>query len=289
MTLTSENALAPAAQTPPKIGHIKSHRQPAFVGKRQARYGFGADCSPAFVDALYEALAADDWILNFPWDRHPKLAANDSQTGWLGSVRGLLTDIPSSAVKLQDIRLDPVSQYVDLLQPGLMPVITIDRVVSGNGPATDLSGPIEPWRYANFAGIVWYGLAPHLRTREMLDQNSVWCRLRELFQGFQSFVGRRPDFNFRHRRREQASFILAVYERTCALLWEQYHRLPRYREDISQRRPTDPIESDFILALPTASVNDDNVAEARAVRATAYEELLLHTFANCHASLSCLR
>lgn len=288
MSSSSEIALASLARVLPKIRYIRSHRPPTFVGKQQARYGFGADCSPAFVDALYGALSGEDWSFPIPWNRQRQQATTNSQVAWSGSVTNLLQHIPVTAIRLQDTHYDVVSTYLHYLQPGTTPVVTIDHIVRDNGPLTELRGPDEPWRYANFANIVWYQLGPHLRTREMLDPNAVWRRLRELFDGYQSFIGRWANYSDGHRRRELACYFLAIYERTCALLWERHGQDPRYLRDVSQRE-LDPSGLEHILTLPTESVGDHNLAEARLVRTMAYEELLLYTFVNCRAALTCLR
>ncbi len=274
------------------IGRVKTASPSPLVGRQHDQLGFGLDASPAFVNAFIHAMEnvechppRVDWRKG----QRPDIV----QGSWQSSIVARLARAPSSMKNVFDATLARlVFPHQRLLLTQLVPssvnlgyLHTEFPRVHDEGTSTYFPG----WRYQVTAELLWYGLGPHLRTTEMIDANAVWRQLNEYFRDIQKLDGRWATMLHHQRRREYASFLLAIYEQTIRLLDEQWQHSDRYRLTISQRPVAEWLGSEVILRFSTEALTDESLAEAHAIRVLAYDDLLMTTLANCCASLACLR
>lgn len=282
----------------------------SMIGSQQLENGlkgFGSDALPQFTDALLIALHRAE----FDPKPHPMAGTPTQENGsaiWEASVNSFLNDVTDATYstltelcppsvftaekKLADLQQFTHAVYVTPFRNRLIAQLTptsFNLKYLDTKSRSIIPNPIwhevPGWRYKLTAEAVWYTMGPHLRTTEMINPNAVWRLLVDYFWKIQSL--RDVSNTTQAGRADYPSFILAIYEQTIRLLHEQWHRTELYQTAISHR-PTK--HSHDILRLPPREsahvfVQTEEFDEAQRVRIMAYNDLLLHTLANCHAAL----
>lgn len=276
---TITDVLAVSVESPSSlIGRNVELTTPRLLGRQQDELGFGADLNSTRADAILSAIVQADRVANadaWPF-RHGE--DHDAKARWFASVSESLSHSP---YPVKDLFFTQVHEGLDRLEPRYVdPAFRLATVNHGLNFQPSADRRQLRWRYAAFATVLWHELAPHLRTREMLDPNGVWRTINRLAADERRLRGQ-DWLSDRQRRDDRINFALAIYERTLTLLIEIRQNHPRYRRAISERPAATPLSTDVILALPVDPLHPELVAEARRIRAEAYEDMLLTTLDNC--------
>lgn len=275
-----------------RIGLMPEQARIRFWGRVAAKHGFGRGMPYQFANTLYLALLEEERI-KMQWPI--KLTAKDdleAQSAWAAQVRTLrqhltrrIDEFDVAGTRGQfNLHAEIERRFLRHLRAQrILTDLNVERISSDIKLTLDRKLERNPrWRYATFANIVWYSLAPHLETREMLEPNGVWRMLKHMIGQVRRIDPRFQEMSPKQRRLERINFALAIYEATYRLIAEADSRDRRYLDYVANRLPVGPLERDPILALPVEPATTNNLEEALWIRAVAYDDLLKHTLLNCY-------
>ncbi len=294
-------------QTTLRIGLMSEQARIRLWGRAANQHGFGRGMPYQFANTLYLALLEEERCrTTWPFPITPQ-DDEAAQSAW----RAQLTTIRKHLRTRIDDEFDPIEyeekngkrkkkerparqQFIlhDAVQDRFVPYLRAQRIlvdlnvarISSDIKLTlDRNLPRTPrWRYATFANIIWYGLAPHLETREMLDPNGVWRKVRHMVRFIHQSDDRFKEMSPKQRRLEWLNFALAIYESTYRLIGEADAHDRRYLDFVVNRKPVGQLIDDQILALPIEPATTNNYEEALWIRRVAYDDLLRQTLMNCY-------
>lgn len=273
-----------ASMKHPLIGRVPSSHA-RFPGRQFPHVGFGADLPNALHIPLLRALGEpakqhQGFVFNGDLNRRARRLYRDTIRQH-AAIAGLPLD-QADIVGVLD-RLDVLrGRYVhdDLT--------AADIGVSTENSADVMFGPKTvslAWRHYPFAYGIWWAMAPHLRTSEMLRVDAVHQRLIKLFTDYYALINRRTFAKVSKgvQRSEMADFWLALFERTLVLHWESVLAEPRYVKFIAERMPAK--DGDPILEIKNAKGHPLPLDKALIVRQAAYQGLLVQTMHRCAIEL----
>lgn len=290
-----------------RIGRMSEQARMRLWGRVATKHGFGRGMPYRFANTLYLALLEEERCRStWPIRLTPQedVAAQSAWTEQLSTIRKKLRfsiddEFDPIEYEIKDGKRQkkerPARQQFVLHEAVIrrfVPHLRAQRILTSldvERISSDIKLTLDPrlprssrWRYATFVNIVWYGLAPHLETREMLEPNNVWRELRKMIDSIHHNDPFFREMSKPQRRLELVNFALAMYEGTYRLIAETDARNQRYLDFVVNRQPVGELEEDPILALPIEPATTSNYEEALWIRRIAYDDLLRQTLMNCY-------